>query len=212
MTEPTQPSPWTPPSPLPGSWETPRLVLRWWEQGDAPGLFDAVNTDRQAMLPWLPWVNAEHRALHETVFAIERMRRERENPATADYTMAIIDRASGAVVGGTGLHRIRAGDHEAEIGYWIREPLRRRGLCTEAVAGLLSWAFTLQARGGWGFRRVHIRCAGSNAPSARVPEKLGLTREARLVKERWVPGIGWDDTLVWGVLADDWDVAAGKLR
>jgi len=197
---------------LPASWQTPRLMLRWWTQADAPALFEAVNADRETMLPWLAWVASEHRAVHETVFAIERMKREREAPGSDNFTMGIVDCASGAVVGGTGLHRIHAADHEAETGYWIRAPLRRRGLCSEAVAGLLSWAFTAPAHGGWGFRRVHIRCAGSNAPSARVPAKLGLPMEARLAKERWVKGAGWEDTLVWGVLADDWDVKTSTLK
>ena len=116
------------------------------------------------------------------------------------------------LVGGTGLHRVQPAHHEAEIGYWIRAPLRQRGLCTEAVAGLLTWAFTPQARGGWGFRRVHIRCAGANAASARVPGKLNLPFEARHAQERWVTGVGWQDTLVWGVLAEQWDLATSSLR
>lgn len=206
------PAPWTPPSPLPTSWLTPRLVLRWWEQNDAPSLFEAVSTDRTLMLPWLPWVNGEHRALHETIYSIESMKRQREAPGTKDYTIAIIDRATGAVAGGTGLHRIRADAHEAEIGYWIRAPLRRRALCTEAVAGLLSWAFQSQRDGGWGFRRVHIRCAGNNAASAGVPRKLGLPMEGRLVQERYVTGSGWEDTLIWGVLAEQWDIEKSRMR
>ena len=48
---------------------------------------------------------------------------------------------------------------------FTKQPLRRRGLCSEAVAGLLSWAFRPQRDGGWGFRRVHIRCAGNNLAS-----------------------------------------------
>jgi RimJ/RimL family protein N-acetyltransferase len=209
----TQPMPaWTPPAELPGRWQTARLVLRWWEQGDASGLFEAVSTSRPTLLPWLPWVNTEHHAVHESVYAIEKMKRQREAPGTTDYTLAIIDRAGGGVVGGTGLHRIRPDAHEAEIGYWVRATLRGRGLCTEATAGLISWAFTPQHRGGWGLRRVHIRCAGANGASARVPEKLGLRPEARLVQERWVTGAGWQDTLVWGVLADEWDLERSAMR
>ncbi len=212
MTTPETLTPWTPPSPLPEQWRTPRLVLRWWQQSDAPALFEAISADRATFLPWLPWVNAEHQALHETVFSIEKMKRERAAPGTTDFTVAIIDGATGAVVGGTGLHRIQAAHHEAEVGYWVRAPLRGRGLCTEATAGMLSWAFTPQSSGGWGFHRVHIRCAGSNGASARVPEKLGLRKEACLVKERWVKDAGWEDTLVWGVLADEWDVGKSKLN
>lgn len=208
----TTPPPWSPPTPLPGRWETPRLVLRWCEQSDAPALFAAVSADRDSLLPWLPWAPLEHRALHETIFSIEKMKRQRETPGVQDYTLGIVDRATGAVVGGTGLHRLRADAHEAEIGYWIRAPLRRRGLCTEAVAGLITWAFTPPSSGGWGLRRIHIRCAGDNHASAQVPRKLGLRHEAALAQERWVDGPGWQDTLVWGVLASEWDLSTSSLR
>jgi ribosomal-protein-serine acetyltransferase len=186
-------------------------VLRWWEPADAPALFEAVQADRPTLIPWIPWAPSEHRAPHETVYMIEKMKRDRTHPS-GPFAMAILDRATGAVVGGTGLHALHPEAHEAEIGYWVRAGLRGRGLCTEAVAGLLTWAFTPQSRAGWGLRRAHIRCAAGNGPSAAVPRKLGLRPEARLVKDRWVPGFGWDDTLAWGVLSEEWDPDARCAR
>ena len=112
----------------------------------------------------------------------------------------------------TGLHRVNASAHEAEIGYWVRADRRRQGLCSDAVALLISWAFISVEHGGWGLRRLHIRCAGANISSRMVPEKLKLPQEAVLTKERWVPSIGWDDTIVWGVLRDSWDTDRHCIR
>lgn len=169
-------------------------------------MLEALNVDRESYLPWLPWVRVDNRTEEECAAAIERMRqrRERTDPAPDDFTLGIFDRSTGGVVGGTGLHRILHNWHEAEIGYWIRPDLRRRGLCAEAVGGLIDWAFRPLGEGGWGLRRLHIRCAGSNDSSIRVPQSLGLRQEGRLVQERWTEGIGWDDTLVWGVCAGEW--------
>lgn len=210
---PPAPAPWSPPTPLPGRHETPRLVLRWWTSDDAAPMLAALNHERSTHLPWLPWVAADNRSIAECIFNIERFRRERDRPTPTpeDFTLGIFDRASGAVVGGTGLVRVRHTIHEAELGYWIRADRRCEGLCTEAVAGLLSWAFTPQRSGGWGLRRVHIRCSAKNAASARVPEKLGLRREACFAGDRWTDGIGWDDTLVYAVLASEWDVPRERM-
>lgn len=177
-------------------------------------MFAALEADRSSFLPWLPWVLNDNRTEAECLAAIDRQRtkRLRTDPVADDFTIAIFDRSTGTAVGGTGLHRIHHGAHEAEIGYWIRPDLRGRGLCSEAVAGLISWAFTPQSQGGWGLRRLHIRCAGQNVASRAVPRKLGLREEARLMQERWTIDMGWDDTLVWGVLIDEWDIQAHRLR
>lgn len=178
-------------------------------------MFEMFETSRAGLLPWLPFVKDEHRCVEESTFHIERMARNRRDSPGVDYTMGIFDRATGRPVGGTGLHRINAAMHEAEIGYYIRTGRRGEGLCTEAVRGLISWAFQPPGTppfGGWGLRRLHVRCASGNLASQRVPRKLGLREEARLVAERWVEGLGWNDTLVWGVLAQEWDTEHQRLK
>lgn len=206
------PPPWRAPEPLSDACETARLVLRFWRPDDAAAMRDALDVDRASFLPWLAWTRDDNRTVEQCAAAIERQRaaRQRVEPPADDFTIGIFERVGGGVIGGTGLHRVNHGAHEAEIGYWVRPDRRREGLCAEAVAGLLTWAFASQSAGGWGLRRVHIRCAGGNEPSQRVPMKLGLRMEARLRQERWVEGRGWDDTLVWGVLAEEWE-GAGRL-
>lgn len=208
---PVQPPPWCPPTPLPGPVRTPRLVLRFWQPPDAQGMLEAINVDRGSLLQWLPWVETDNRTVSECIYSIERFRRDRESPDATDYTIGIFDHAGG-VVGGTGLHRVARETHEGEIGYWVRADRRRQGFCAEAVAHLLSSALSGRASGGWGLRRVKIVCAAGNVASQLVPRKLGLREEARLVGNRWTRGTGWDDTLMWSVLAHEWDVRSHRLR
>lgn len=195
-------------------WTRDGLTLRFWEASDALALFDSIDADRASFLPWLPWVKTDNRSVKDCLTTIDRMfaRRTRMEPAADDFTLGIFDARTGEALGGTGLHRIVHSAHEGEIGYWVRPDRRGEGICGRAVAALLSWAFTAQGDGGWGLRRVHVRCAASNVASQRVPRKLGLREEARLVQERWVDTIGWDDTLVWGVLEQEWDVARARLK
>jgi RimJ/RimL family protein N-acetyltransferase len=171
-----------------------------------------LDADRASFGPWLPWVAVDNRTLVECIYQIERLRREREAGGDTNFVLAMIDRATGEAVGGTGLHRIERESHQAEIGYWVRPDRRGRGLCTEAVAHLISWAFEPADAGGWGLRRIEIYCAGANAASQRVPRKIGLRQEVARREHRFVPGIGWDDTLGWGVLREEWDCGRSALR
>jgi ribosomal-protein-serine acetyltransferase len=203
---------WTAPRPFPSRRETPRLVLRAWEPEDAASMLAALDVDRSSFAPWLPWVAADNRTLVECIFQIERMRREREAGADTNFVIAMIDRATGEAVGGTGLHRIERENAQAEIGYWVRPDRRGQGLCAEGVAHLISWAFEDPRAGGWGLRRIEIYCAGANAASQRVPRTLGLRQEVTRRRARFTPGIGWDDTLGWGVLREEWDTDVHRLR
>lgn len=203
--QPTPPVPWTPPSPLPVAFQTERLTIRFPGAPDADGFFEMISSSRASFAPWLPWAETEHVAVEQTMYFIEKFRRTRTEPGATDFTMGIFDRATGRPLGGTGLHRVVPNTYEGEIGYYVRADAQNKGICTEATRGLITWALTPQDQGGWGLRRIHIRCAARNLASQRVPRKLGLREEARLVQERWTPGLGWEDTLVWGVLNDEWD-------
>jgi ribosomal-protein-serine acetyltransferase len=186
--------------------------LRPWVPADAQAMLDALNLDRSSYLPWLVWVGNDNQDLAQCIYHVERFRREAEQPECRHSVLGIFDRATGDVLGGTSLHDVIRARHQAEIGYWIRPDRRRTGLCAEAVAGLISWAFTPQSAGGWGLRRIEIYCAAKNESSQRVPAKLGLRREVHKVSCQWIEGRGWDDLLGWGVVNEEWDCASHRLR
>jgi RimJ/RimL family protein N-acetyltransferase len=201
------PLPWTPPDPLPGPILTPRTLVRWWAPDDAPGLYEAVEGAREALLPWLPWARHEHGSEEESRMTIERFTHDRADPACRDFVMGVFDRATGAVLGGTGVHRIEPAWRTCEVGYWIRGGMQRRGYCTETTAALISAAF-----GPWAFRRVTLICSGGNVASRGVAEKLGLRLEGTEKEARWVDGPGWTDELRYAVLDREWDTEAGRAR
>ncbi len=169
------------------------------------------------MLPWLPWAASDHLSVEQSIYNIEWFRRGRERwddafMNLAGYVLGAFETATGRLVGGNGLNRFSLSTHNAETGYWVDSGFQRRGFAAEMTAGLLSWAFTPQAQGGWGLRRVHIFAASANAASCGVPRKLGLRQELHTRKDRWVEGHGWCDTLGWAVLSDEWDIPGQKLR
>lgn len=215
MTPPADaPKPWTPPSPRPGPLETDRFILRCPEHSDAEALLECMEDDRASYAPWLPWIHTDNRSLPECHYSIEMFKRKWDaaDDLSLGFVMSVIDKQTGTLIAGTGLHRFRPALHEGEIGYWVRSSARGKGIATEATAHLLSWAFRPQAEGGWGLRRITIWCAEPNAGSVRVPTKLGLPLESRVRQERWLEGLGWTDSLGWAVLESDWDRERHQMK
>ncbi|MBN2304508.1 MAG: GNAT family N-acetyltransferase, partial [Anaerolineae bacterium] len=100
----------------------------------------------------------------------------------------------GAVVGGSGLHRIDWSVPRMEIGYWARTSMSGHGYITEAVLGITAFAFETL-----GAQRIEIRCDARNIRSAAVAERAGYTREACLRhSDRGVDG-SLRDTLIYAM-------------
>lgn len=208
---------WSIPSPLPPPITTERTLVRLYDKGDGPKLFRAIDAHRASLLPWLAWPRTDHLDEDDSIFFVETHRRARNRATCNDFPFGIFDRATGEILGGTGLHRVHFGLHEAEIGYWIRGDKQGTGLCTEAIAGLITAAFKSQSEGGWGLRRLVITNASENIASRRVCEKLGLRQEMHLKQARYIGPVeegnpGWVDHTGYGVLAEEWDTRLSRKR
>jgi RimJ/RimL family protein N-acetyltransferase len=177
------------------SWplETGRLTLRLF----APEDFDAFavlhgDDDVARFLYNEPRRGKEARDLFERKRANSVLRAE------GDWmSCAIVEAATGALVGDLAFHWLSEEHRTGEIGFLITPAAQGKGYATEASGALLNWAFAT------GFHRVIGRLDARNAASARVLEKLGMRREAHLVENEWVKG-EWQSELVYAVLAREW--------
>jgi len=93
-----------------------------------------------------------------------------------------IAKATGKIVGATGLHRTVWTTPKTEIGYWARASSGRKGLITEAVMALTDYAVS-----HIGAVRVEIITDEENLPSRRVAERCQFTLEGILRNERRAP-------------------------
>jgi RimJ/RimL family protein N-acetyltransferase len=188
------------------------MVLRFPVESDAPLLLEALEGSRDGILPWMVWARTENRTIGECHYTIERFRRLRERPECDAYAIFAFDRATGRMVGSSGLHHIEPGIRSVETGYWIRPELWNQGLATELTGALITSALTPQSRGGWGFRRLTILCAAANPGSASVARKLGLRLEQRTRAKNYLDPIGYYDTLGFAVLSEEWDFDAQRAK
>jgi RimJ/RimL family protein N-acetyltransferase len=79
-----------------------------------------------------------------------------------------------------------------------------RGIATEAVAALIDELFAE------GQRRLFADTDPDNVASIALVERLGFKREA-LLRAEWETHIGVRDSLIFGILADEWRAQRAAL-
>ena len=202
---------WMAPDPVRIQIETPRLTIRAYRIEDAPEVFEVIRASMDHLLPWMPWAPGHTSVAFTTKYIAEQILSLTSGPKFTNIGVGIFERDTGSFVGGTGVHDVRANTASCETGYWIRHDRVGLGYATEACAHILSWALSEQASGGLGLRRVRIYCSSANAPSSKIPEKLGLTAEVCQRQDYYITGVGPTDRLGWGVLATEWDCQRHRI-
>lgn len=104
----------------------------------------------------------------------------------------------GKVVGGVGL-RIDVEHSMGELGYSIAKRHWGRGLVVEAARAILEWGFRT-----CGLAKVYAIADARNAPSLRVMEKLGMSREGML-RSHLMLRDERIDAVYYGLLREEWE-------
>ncbi len=196
---------WRFPDPRPHTISTERLLIRPFVATDAEALHQAVDGSRALIWPWLTWAKAGHRTVEESRIIIAAFARAAHKVDCSLHVWGIFDRHSEQLLGGTGLNAVDPKSRSAGVGYWLRREAQGRGIATEAARVVIDHAFKPQASGGWGLRRMELRCARQNLPSVRIAQRLGLRLEQDGVENDYQDGLGIYDELIFAVLRREWD-------
>lgn len=149
-----------------------RFTIRTYRKSDAPSLAKNINNKTINMelgnkVPY-PYSLDDARSFIEKTMKEVR----RKKPSNLSFVIDI----DGEVAGAVGFSSIEG--HKAELGYWIAEKHRGRGITSEAVKLITKFGFN-----ELGFHRVYARLSPFNKPSMRVLEKAGYVKEGYLRKE-----------------------------
>jgi len=167
--------------------------LRPLEEADAEPLFRLVQANRAYLAEWLPWAAGESGV--ET--HLEFIRASEQQLADDNgFQSAIL--GGDEIVGVIGFHRVDWVNRATSIGYWIGAANQGRGIVTEAVRALTSYAFDV-----WKLNRVEIRAATGNGRSAAIPLRLGFVEEG-VARQSERHGDSFKDLAVYSMLAADW--------
>jgi ribosomal-protein-serine acetyltransferase len=145
------------------------ILIRPWTAADVDALFDMVSASLPTLSQWLPWATPAY-ARTDAETWIAHCMRTRE--AEEEYHFGAFDTAAGTLLGSVGLNqRIRAG-RSANLGYWVADHARGRGVAVEAAKQAARFGFDTL-----GLQRIVIQVLPENRASLRVAIKLGAVCE-----------------------------------
>jgi RimJ/RimL family protein N-acetyltransferase len=167
---------------LPTRIDTERLLMRPPQPGDGPQFFEALSeslAEMRRFLSALPWIAAEPSAEAAELYC----RNGQANfVARKDLPFFLFERATGQLVGATGLHRTVWATPKTEVGYWVRTSRSGRGLVMEAVEATVRYAFA-----HIGAVRVELITDEANLPSRKVADRCGFVLEGTLRHDHKAP-------------------------
>ena len=172
--------------------ETERLILREFRADD----FEVVHAygSDPAVVRFMPW---GPNSPEQTRDFLRRKLDEQTAEPRMVFDLAVVERASGQVVGSVGL-RLDAEGTQAELGYCYARHAWGRGIATEAARAMLRLGFE-----ELGLHRIHASCDAQNLASARVLEKIVMRREGHRIEDTFQRGRR-RDSFAYAILAREW--------
>jgi ribosomal-protein-serine acetyltransferase len=182
---------------LPSSLSGERILLRPYRRGDGRELFEAIDGSRAHLTRYMTWPN-DLRTLEDTEARVRILRAKWD--LREDLALSLRSRSTGAILGGTGMHRFDWTIRSFEIGYWVRADAERKGYVQEACRLQAALAFRrLDAT------HVRVHCDARNERSAAVPRAMGFREEARLRAHTLSVEGELRDTFVFGITRDEFE-------
>lgn len=129
-------------------------------------VFALVETNRDHLRPWLPWVDGTQTVADSEAFIVKTLKKFADG---TDVPVGIFYQHQ--LVGHMSLMKIQL-RHWAEIGYWISADYEGKGIVVASAKVLINYAFD-----ELGLERVEILCRITNARSKALAQRLGFTSE-----------------------------------
>jgi ribosomal-protein-serine acetyltransferase len=162
-------------------------------ESHAAGLFGAINTNRQHLSEFLPWVGYMQ--------ATEDVRAYLKNCEvlyTEQKEISFVIFHNNTVVGRIGIHYINQMNKSGAIGYWLTKDAEGKGIITKSCIAIINHGFK-----ELGLNRIELKAAVKNFRSQAVPERLGFIKEGTLRQAERVND-EFLDLQLYAMLREDW--------
>ncbi len=169
------------------------IVLSLVELKDAEEIFALVDTSRNYLRDWLPWVDFNTTAEDTKTFI-----RSAQQQYVSKSGFHCCIRYKTEIAGIIGFYRLDWTNKTAELGYWLGKQYQGQGLMTKCCKFLTDYTFDHLK-----FNRVEIRAASSNVKSCAIPQRLGFIKEGILRDAEWIND-RFVDNVVYSMLLQDW--------
>ena len=168
------------------------LVLRKPSLARAEDIYPLVDSNRDHLRQWLPWVDDMRSIKDERQWLKDQL-----DPSNRwHHPLMVLHR--GKLVGMIGVFGLNTQARAGEIGYWLAKEAQGQGIITRSCRAILDYVFALE-----GMNRVQIRAAAGNTRSRAVAERLGFTLEGVQRQAELVNGV-YLDLAMYSMLAGQW--------
>jgi ribosomal-protein-serine acetyltransferase len=141
------------------------LYLRKISLHDADEVFDIIDSDRDHLRTWLPFVDLTFNSKNTKEF-VEQLSKPFSQELV--FTICFADKITGLI----GFKEIDKINKKLEIGYWITSKYQGKGLVSASCKVLIENAFKKMD-----MNRIQIKCGVGNIRSSNIPKRLGFTFE-----------------------------------
>ena len=169
------------------------IMLRTFTAEDAEQLFNAVDSSRAHLRPWLSWVDASTRQEHSLQYIQQAMQWQEDQ---AGLVLGIFDNQ--AIIGEIGLHHWDHSLKKGQIGYWICREYEGKGIVNKSLARFIDFLFAKLA-----LNKIEISFMPANKRSAKVAERLGCKIEG-VLRQSYLKDGKLEDLVVTGLLKSEW--------
>lgn len=144
-----------------------KISIELIEEKHAQFIFDMVNSNRNHLRPWLPFVDRMQTLEFTQNYVKGTMQRNKDGN---EFAFVVFNEDK--MVGRVGVYKIDNQNKIGEIGYWIVKNAEGKGIITKTCKALINFCFTnLQ------LNRIEIKCGTENFKSKTIPERLNFTHE-----------------------------------
>ena len=131
---------------------------------DAPAIYETINSQREYLRKWLPFVDFTQSIADSEAFIRSIAANDPENVSTV-FGIYVEGQFAGLI----GYKNTDCSNKRTEVGYWLSEKYQGKGIITASVQKLVCFAFEER-----GLHRVQIKCAVGNIRSKNIPKRLGF--------------------------------------
>lgn len=141
------------------------LYLRKISLYDADEVFDIIDSDRDHLRTWLPFVDLTFSSKNTKEF-VEQLSKPFSQELV--FTICYADKITGLI----GFKEIDKINKKLEIGYWINSTNEGKGLVSASCRTLIDNAFNKMD-----MNRIQIKCGVGNLRSSMIPKRIGFKFE-----------------------------------
>lgn len=165
-------------------------MLRELDLSDVTPVFKTIDTERDYLGEWLPFVEKTKDIKFTLAFVDSYV-----NSDKSDLTFAIyVDNTFAGLVGLKDTDLI---NRKTEIGYWLSYQFQHKGIMSKSCLKLMAYTFnTLN------INRIQLKAGVENLPSRAIAERLGFKFEG-IEREGELHSRGYIDLTVYGMLKSE---------